>query len=372
MLSEELVDIAARHQVYLERLKSGEIKKTDALFVRLDKDLREILLKLRLSDLSLVTAVEGAALVEDIRKKQVEAYTEHLDKLAGMLFDFHEFERKFELDAANEVTLDDVEVVEQAPEDDNGVPVALWSRVQDAVTGGTGKTLAAYLGAWAAHEVGRGSNLVRVAIAEGWSITDLTVAFTGTRRNRYTDGLFGSARRNTATAIRTAIQHVSSATRSNVIARMLFRPKKGLQKGALGYRWVSILDSTTSQICRSLDGRLFRFGKGPLPPAHPNCRSTIVADIYARFLKRADDTRLATGAQGAGKVNAELTYYQWLKTQPPAFQNDALGVTRAMLFRKGGLSATEFARFNLDRNFEPLTLDEMRALAPRIFERAGL
>lgn len=407
MLEEELVDIAARHQVYIERLKAGEIKKTDALFRRLDKDIQTVLLKLRVSDLSSLTRVEGAALVEDIKNKHVEAYTEHLDKLVKVLREFAEFEREFELEALNEVTTDEVEP------DDGDFLMGLWKYIQERPMSATGKVLSAYLAAWLAHEVTRGADLARRAIAEGWSIDRLLMAYRGTREAGYSDGLWGSAKRNTSTTINTAFQHTSTATRSGVMEVVILRPKgsarerrpsggestraadairvdadgrvtfipaaareaarlAGVRKGTRlrlgGYLWVSVLDSITSQICRSLDGRLFAFGKGPLPPAHPNCRSTIVADIPDRFSRSKRDNR----PSASGPVPAGMTYYEWLKKQPEPFQNDALGVTRAELFRKGGLSAAAFARLNLGRTFEPLTLEEMRRLAPRAFKRAGI
>ncbi len=42
------------------------------------------------------------------------------------------------------------------------------------------------------------------------------------------------------------------------------------------YRYIATLDGKTSPICRSLDGRVFEYGKGPTPPQHFNCRSTTV------------------------------------------------------------------------------------------------
>ncbi len=42
------------------------------------------------------------------------------------------------------------------------------------------------------------------------------------------------------------------------------------------------------------------------------------------------------------------------------------------LFRKGGLSAERFAELNLGKNFEPLTLEQMKELEPVAFARAGL
>lgn len=46
--------------------------------------------------------------------------------------------------------------------------------------------------------------------------------------------------------------------------------------GVQQYQWVSTMDSRTSDICQNLHGRVFAIGQGPLPPAHINCRSTIV------------------------------------------------------------------------------------------------
>lgn len=37
----------------------------------------------------------------------------------------------------------------------------------------------------------------------------------------------------------------------------------------------SVIDDRTTNICRSLDGKLRRVGVDQLPPLHPNCRSTI-------------------------------------------------------------------------------------------------
>lgn len=403
MLSEELVDIATRHQVYLERYKAGEIKRTDALFTRLNRDLMAILGRLDDPNLGVLTLIERAKLVEDVRKGQVEAYTEHLNTLVLQLRLLSDFEREFELESLDEVSEDAVEPRDGADDGED-----LWAVVLAWPLSATGALLSAWLASWMTTETTRAADLVRKAAAEGWSASRLATAFRGTKANRYTDGLFASARRNTATTINTAIQHVSSAARVGTMQRVTFQPRAGdvktdsegrvtsiprsaraAAKAAgikvgdsiklMGYRWVSILDSKTSQICRSLDGQVFKFGQGPLPPAHPNCRSSIIGELLGRWLKRGPtgrfvkrDERNATGARGPERVDGGVSYYEWLKSQPEAFQNDALGLTRATLFRKGGLSAAAFAKLNLGRNFEPLTLDEMRRLKPNAFRRAGL
>lgn len=403
-LSQELLDLATRHQVYLERLKAGEIKRTDVLFNDLDRRLLDALGKVADADLGILTDLEAAALLEDIRKGQVEAYTEHLNKLVRVCADLAVFSREYELESIDHVTLDGLE-----PDDGGGI--GLWAWVQQRPMTATGKLLSSWLAAWMGNEVTRSGDLVRRARAEGWSVSQLRTAFRGTKAQGYTDGLFGSAKRNTATTINTALQHVSTAARARTIEKTILKPKGpvgqrlkvdpdgtvtsiprrsvkaaallGIKVGTkiaiLGYRWVSILDNRTSQLCRSLDGQVFEHNKGPLPPAHANCRSSIIAEILGRWLKRDESGRFtgrpprkAAGAKGEEVVAGSTSYYEWLKTQPSDFQDDALGKTRAELFRKGGLSATTFARLNLSKTFQPLTLDEMRKLKPNAFKRAGL
>ena len=141
-----------------------------------------------------------------------------------------------------------------------------------------------------------------------------------------------------------------------------------------GYRWVSTLDSRTSELCQSLDGQRFDLGEGPMPPAHPNCRSTVVPVTKTFRELGIDLPELPEGTRASigGQVPASLTYFEWLKTQPASFVEEALGPTRAAVFLKGGLSADEFGKLQLGRNFRPLTIEEMRELAPKVFERAGV
>lgn len=135
---------------------------------------------------------------------------------------------------------------------------------------------------------------------------------------------------------------------------------------------VATLDSKTSQQCRSMDKRRFPVDSGPRPPFHPNCRTTFVllTKLSEMFAKGA--TRASAGADGAGQVSASLDYYHWLQQQPASFQDVAIGPVRAKLFREGGLSVERFAELQLDRNFAPLTLVQMKGLEPLAFERAGI
>ena len=65
------------------------------------------------------------------------------------------------------------------------------------------------------------------------------------------------------------------------------------------YQWSSIMDERTSPYCEEMDGKIFRKGEFPEPPAHENCRSTIVpiTNIEVKQLgKRGEGIKLTTPA----------------------------------------------------------------------------
>ncbi|EAP2989430.1 phage head morphogenesis protein, partial [Salmonella enterica] len=165
--------------------------------------------------------------------------------------------------------------------------------------------------------------------------------------------------RNAATVIRTALNHVSTQARETTYKKNSDIVEK--------YEWVSTLDSRTSTICRSRDGQKYEIGKGPLPPAHPNCRSTTAPVISSDFdFLDAGAKRAARGAEGGIQVDASTTYYDFLKQQPAWFQDEALGSVRGKIFRNSGISPEEFRVISVDGFGRPLTLQQMAELDKRV------
>ena len=126
-----------------------------------------------------------------------------------------------------------------------------------------------------------------------------------------------------------------------------------------------------SSTCKNRDGEVYLFEEYgdnyPSPPAHINCRSTssyVMSDKY-EVLKGNNRTRPAVSEDSDGNAYAESvpqtqTYYTWLKNQPAAVQDKALGVERGRVFRNAGLSPEEFKAATTNQFGQELTIDEMR------------
>jgi hypothetical protein len=137
----------------------------------------------------------------------------------------------------------------------------------------------------------------------------------------------------------------------------------------IGYQWVSTLDSRTSDICRSRDGMKFYWDDKtkPKPPAHFRCRSTTKPLLSPEFdFLQEGATRASSGDSGGKPVPANQTYYEFLKNQPSAYQDEVLGKTKGLIFRNAGLSPEEFRKITVNDLGQPLTLKEMAARDKRV------
>jgi SPP1 gp7 family putative phage head morphogenesis protein len=90
--------------------------------------------------------------------------------------------------------------------------------------------------------------------------------------------------------------------------------------------FVATLDSRTTELCRSLNGRVYRLEDAPRPPLHRNCRSVL-------------------RAVWGGVVPTEnlKTPLDWLRAQPAEVQDGVLGAAGGEAFRETG-SLVEPAR----------------------------
>ena len=87
------------------------------------------------------------------------------------------------------------------------------------------------------------------------------------------------------------------------------------QTGTEKYRYTATLDSRTSKLCRSLDGKCFpvdeaQAGKN-YPPMHPRCRSTTIAVIDEACCGRLERSARDPQTGEIQRVPADMTYEEW-------------------------------------------------------------
>ena len=153
----------------------------------------------------------------------------------------------------------------------------------------------------------RVAQALRISFFEGENISNAT------RRLREAVNISGNGLR---TLIRTSNSHIASSVQGATM--------EANSDIVNEYEWRSTLDGRTTPICQSRDGQRYPVGKGPLPPAHLQCRSTTTA-----ILKDFPPPQ-------------RVTYSEWLRGLPAKDQDDILGKKRGAEFRKGNNPIKDF------------------------------
>ena len=119
------------------------------------------------------------------------------------------------------------------------------------------------------------------------------------------------------TLVRTSVNQVANTASLNV-----YRANSDITKK---YRYTATLDNRTTAVCGALDGRVFEYEKGPKPPQHFNCRSTIVPEIDYENLPFDPPPTARKRATADGQMSADTDYASWLYMQPNKVQARILG-----------------------------------------------
>lgn len=325
-----LYDIAVRLQVYIEAVKVNQTLEFSETLAEVDREFKKLLLKVNYPTLDALSKAELNRLVMSLRKSQSKIYSAYVAKLTKQLQQF--------MDATlvnNKVALVSGFAWQQSKTDDEGyLPTEnaanefieehnnsnaliavfglaailqggslLWGKIANEPIGANGVLLNSFLRSFSTSAQISTENLLRKAYANGLSANqasqELAVALK--KISNQADAV-----------IATAMQHIA-ANVSTAVQSALF-PK---------YRWISVIDSGTTQICFSRNGKVYVFGKGPVPPAHIRCRSVIIP------------------YQGS---HDNETFYSWIKRQPNRIQNVALGNKVAAMLRDGSIKDKDLVR----------------------------
>jgi SPP1 gp7 family putative phage head morphogenesis protein len=339
MSTATLIDVLTRHQIYLEGVKAYQAKQFNDVLLELQSELRKQFARLRYNTLDEMTKYKLRSFILEVRESQWKVYNGYTTLLLRMLREF--MEADLDVSTGMFEAVSGKRLQEAADEEDNAPLIALaaikgdaggndklWAYLVNSPIPANGILLVPFLAGFANSAVNAVENLIRKAYANRWTPDELLRQILGTKAANFRDGAFNGINNQAAAVAATVIQHASSIAQGSV-ASIFYRE----------YRWVSVIDNKTSDICLSRDGKTYRYGKGPLPPAHIRCRSKTVP-VGSRQDK-----------------DAPRSYMGWLKEQPIEVLADILGAARAEQVRAGKAKSSDYASFT---DAKPLTIAQFK------------
>lgn len=410
--NQELFDASLRHQIGIRRFTAGEVKQILAILEAADRDLTA-LLRRRLPPIAgepgAWTTRRYQELLTDIQQMRRQLMTEVRNKTFADMRDLARLEQDFEMRIFQNSLPVQLNMATASTEQ----LLALVTSVPFAGGPNAARTLDQWFTSLAAADQVRLRDALNIGLTNQETVDQMVRRVAGTKKMGFRDGILAVTRRNAEAIVRTAANHVSNAAREQ-----FWQANDDI---IMALKWNATLDGRTSRICMARDGhyapasgKSFKGIPTPhlkpasaRPPAHPNCRSVMIAvldeegvanamgvrpfvrDTRTRRFRERDfraDARARIGEKrwsqmsrsqrnaliknereawtkaNVGQVPADVDYDTWLRRQPAAFQDDVLGPGRAAAFRKG-LKLDKF----VDRAGNELTLDELKDLLPDFF-----
>jgi len=327
-----LFDALSRHQLFIQRLASGQVKKSLPIIRRMAKEIRAALLG---HDLTSFQTARLTALQLEINAITKAAGVALEQQTMPAMQDFAAYEAQF-----TQKMLAGALTVELAGVNSAALSRAIESAPMKLISGKKtiSTTMLGIFDTFAAGTSREVMTAVQAGITRGSVTKEIAAEVFGLVNTR--------TKAQAETVVRTAANMAGSVARSEV-----YRANSDVLKGE---EYSAVLDGSTTITCASLDGNIYPVGAGPLPPLHYNCRSVRVPVVDDAFKALREG---ATRASMTGPVSSQTTYNSWLGRQSKEFQVEVLGVERADLFRSGKLTLSKFT----DDAGRVYTLDELKA-----------
>ena len=351
--NDRIRDLEIRHQVTVQRLSSGVLRR---LIRILDLADAEIVAKLKARGATLegsFTSKRLAALLDAIREINRDAHVIVGRELRQELVNLAAYEAAFQRDLLIKALPIALDIV---------TPPLETLRAAVTAQPFQGRLLKEWVSELSDAKARRLRDAVRLGVVQSETVDQIVRRVRGTKALNYTDGVMQIGRRGAEAMVRTAVSHTTGAAQE-----ALYEANRDI---IAKEQWVATLDTRTCKQCMALDGETFEVGKGPKRPAHIGCRCLRVPivkswrDLGFDF----DEIPASTRASMNGQISATENYDTWLRKQSASVQDEALGPTRGKLFRAGKMKVDSFT----NRVGDELTLDQLRKLDSEAFEKAGL
>lgn len=335
-VNEKILEAQIKHSVYLERYKGGVLKK---IIGQLNKTEADLMAKIasRLSviedrgfDIGPASTKRLEKLLAEIVAKREQAYKVLGEMMLDELVEFAKYEADFQIRLSETAG---VQANFTMPSNAQLKAIVTAQPFQ-------GRLLKDWAKSLGQDDVRRVHDAIRIGMTEGETTDQIVRRIRGTRAAKFQDGILETSRRSAEAVVRTAVAHTQNRARVEVYKANADIVRK--------LQYVATLDSRTTLLCASRDGKVYDLDRAPVLPAHWRCRSTLVA----YFEGDEEGTRASVN----GPVPSKTTFSDWLKKQSVEVQEDVLGPTRAELFRSG----TNLEKF-VDNSGKTYTLDELKA-----------
>lgn len=338
-----LFDIVLRLQVLTESVKVTEGRFWDSVLLSVEEEFRKLLSRVRYERLDALTKLELNKLVISLRQSQYKLYSVNLAAVMKRLEAFMMASLKVKrisyawailalenqtTDIALPTDEEASDIIEKKNNENEFIFLygflankkgssTLWPKIINEPIAANGALPKNFITSLTASAQLNLENTIR----KGYGLSQ-------TPREVVEEGIATLAKvRNQADAVMaTTMQHIASIV------------SESLTSGLFGkYQWLSVIDGATTPFCRATNGRVFVYGKGPRPPAHIRCRSSIMP---------------LTGSQALEPES----YFYWINRQTPFIQNAALGNKVADMLRKGNLKSKDLQTL---ANPKAMTIEEL-------------
>lgn len=335
--SQRLFDLSTRIALYVEGVKAQQAKEFNLVLYELSETFKKLLGNIQYSTLDGLSKAQINKLILQLRNSQAKIYSAYTQKVLKQLEDFTaatlEVNRRVyasdyisRLDETEEILDDEKAILFFQELNNNYVPLfglaallginnGVYKAGLNTPIGANGFYTAPFLKTFSNSAQAAAENTIR----KGW-VNQQSPA-------EVLNELIGNPSQpvGTASVIR-RIRNQAVAVLDTTFAHFASQAASAVQSALFGrYMWVSIIDSSTTDICRGRNGKIYEYGNGPMPPAHIGCRSHI------RPLSILND-------------KVDETYYVWMSRQPENIQADLLGKKSAEGLRDGLLGSKDLSK----------------------------
>lgn len=355
-----LMDITTRQQMYIEGVKLGQRREFERVLRELSDEFRLVLGKLKFATLDQMTKMELNVLLLTIRRFQSRIYSQYSERLikqlqafmradvkqnkriigyAKLQFNFEEYDKS--LPKLNNETASKLVIEEK--EDENLTPLfgllaingtdegfsKFWSTIINNPIPASGALILPFIKSFLNTSQASLENTIRQGYSNGWTPQETISEIVGISGGE--KGKLNTVLNNNDAVVATAIQVIAAAGSAAVSSAMFEY-----------YVWLSVMDNRTTVICRSRNQKVYKYGVGPMPPAHIRCRSHIMPLHGGKLDDRID-----------------TSFYNWASQQPLAFLVSVFGTTVAASYKNGTASEKDKNGFTAVR---PLTIQEFEEM----------